>query len=78
MVRAGVDIARDDMVMNYTHPDDMAMNKEKPWRGGREKDPRFFTIFLEATSVKGDLVMDCTASTGEWSLELYLHSNVHL
>ncbi len=69
MVKAGVDIARDDMVMNYTHPDDMAMNEEKPWRRGREKDPRFFTIFLEATSVLENLVMDCKASTGKCLLE---------
>ena len=55
------------MLMNYTHADDMAMNGDTPWRGGREKDPRFFTILLEATSVTGDLILDCTASTGDFS-----------
>ena len=65
MIKAGVDVANDDMLLNYTHADDMAMNGEKPWRGWREKDPRFFTILLEATSVEGDLIVDCTASTGE-------------
>ncbi len=39
MKKDGVDIARDDMLMNYTHPDDMAMNNGKPWRGARKKDP---------------------------------------
>ncbi len=74
MVKAGVDIARDDMVMNYTHPDDMAMNDGKPWRRAREKDPRFFQILLEATSVEGDVILDCTASTGQDSI----HSLYHL
>ncbi len=63
MKKDGVDIARDDMLMNYTHPDDMAMNGGKPWRGAREKDPRFFQILLEATTVEGDLVLNCSAST---------------
>jgi hypothetical protein len=70
MVKAGVDIARDDMLMNYTHPNDMAMDDGKPWRGAREKDPRFFQILLEATSVPGDLILDCTASTGQYSIIL--------
>ena len=67
MMKAGVDVGTDDMLMNYTHADDMAMNGDTPWRGGREKDPRFFTILLEATSITGDLILDCTASTGDFS-----------
>jgi len=70
MMKVGVDIAVDDMLMNYIHADDMAMNGEKPWRGGREKDPRFFTILLEATSLKGDLILDCTASTGQCYIQM--------
>ena len=66
MMKAGVDVGTDDMLMNYTHADDMAMNGDTPWRGRREKDPRFFTILLEATSVTGDLILDCTASTGDY------------
>ena len=63
MMKAGVDVSTDDMLMNYTHADDMVMNGDTPWRGGCEKDPRFFTILLEATSVTGDLILDCTTST---------------
>lgn len=31
MTKARVDIAEDDMLMNYTHLADMAMNGEWPW-----------------------------------------------
>ena len=78
MMKAGVDIAHDDMLMNYTHADDMAMNGEKPWQGGYKKDPRSFTILLEATSIKGDLILDCTASTGDYSIEIFNAPNVFL
>ena len=66
MMKAGVDDGTNDMLMNYTHVDDMAMNGDTPCRGGREKDPRFFTILLKATSVIRDLILDCTASTGDY------------
>ena len=66
MMKAGVDVGTNDMLMNYTHANDMAMNGDTPWRGGCEKDPRFFTILLEATSIARDLILDCTASTGEY------------
>ena len=66
MMKAGVDIGTDvNMLMNYTHANDMAMNGNTPWRGGPENDLRFFTILLEATSVTGDLILDCTASTSD-------------
>ena len=66
MMKADVDVGTDDMLMNYIHVDDMAMNGDTSWRGGCKKDPRFFTILLEATSVKGDLILDCIASTGDY------------
>ena len=62
--RAGVNFEKDNMLMNYLHEDDVSMNGPKPWRGAREKDPRFFTLLLEATSNEGDVIVDCTASTG--------------
>ena len=30
MMKAGVDVDTDDMLMNYTHADDMAMNGDTP------------------------------------------------
>ena len=68
MMKAGVDVGTNDMLMNYIHADDMAMNGDTPWRGGREKDPRFFIILLEAISVKEDLILDCIASIGDYSI----------
>lgn len=58
MKKAGVDIENDDMLMNYMHEDG-----NKPWRGAHKKDPRFFTLLLEATSNEGNVIVDCTAST---------------
>ena len=31
MMKAGVDVDTDDMLMNYTYVDDMAMNGDIPW-----------------------------------------------
>ena len=66
MMKAGVDVGTDDMLMSYTHADDMTMNGDTSWRGGHKKDPRFYTILLEATTVARDLILDCTASTSEY------------
>jgi hypothetical protein len=42
MLKASVDIALDDTLMNYTHLDNMVLNDGKPWWGAYKKDPRFF------------------------------------
>ena len=76
MMKAGVDVGTDDMLMNYIHADDMVMNGGTLWREGREKDPRFFTILLEATSVIRDLILDCTASIGDYPIYKCSTSNV--
>lgn len=60
----GLDFERGDMMMNYTKETDQAMDGAKPWRGAREKDPRFFACLIDAVSDEGDLVVDCTAATG--------------
>jgi hypothetical protein len=70
MKSASVDIGRDDMLINYTLESDLAMNGDIPWRGPRQKDPRFFQLLIEGTTIDGDLVLDCTASTGEYSIGL--------
>ena len=31
MMKVGVDVGTDDMLMNYTHADDMEMNGDTPW-----------------------------------------------
>jgi len=65
MKKAGINIGWDDMLMNYTHPNDMVINGGTPWQRAREKDPRFFQMLLDATTIEGDLVLDYTASTSE-------------
>ena len=37
MMKTNVDVAANNMLMNYTHANEMAMNGEKPWRGERKK-----------------------------------------
>jgi hypothetical protein len=40
------------------------MRDSTPWRGGREKDPVLLQLLIESTTHVGDIVLDCTASTG--------------
>jgi len=65
MKNVSFDIAWDNMLMNYTHLDEMAMNGTMPWRGASDKETHFFQILLEVVIVEGDLVLDCIASTSE-------------
>lgn len=66
MMKAKVDLKRDDILINYTTEDTMLMNKvtNMPWRGAREKDPRLMQFIIEATREEDDVVFDCTTSTG--------------
>ena len=68
MLKAKVDLRRDDLLMNYTTEDTMKMNDmdRMAWRGAREKDARFIQFIIEGTTDEGDIVLDCTASTGEF------------
>jgi len=49
-----IDIGWDDLMMNYTTENNMAMNGTILWRAGREKDMCFLQILLEATTVPGE------------------------
>jgi hypothetical protein len=40
------------------------MRGSTPWRGSREKDPLLLQLLIESTTQVGDIVLDCTASTG--------------
>jgi hypothetical protein len=61
----GVDVALDEWLQNFTTRADQAMNGLKPWRGPREKSPGFWQMLIEASTLLGDIVMDCTAMTGK-------------
>ncbi len=72
MLKAKVDLMLDDLLMNYTTEDSMLMNDmdRMPWRGAREKDARLLRHIIEGTTDEGDVVMDCTASTGEFGVNM--------
>ena len=61
---AGIDVATDDVLFNLVTKDNQLMRGSIPWRGGREKDPLLLQLLIEATTFLGDIVLDCTASTG--------------
>ena len=63
----GVDVARDDILMNLVTKDDQLMNGNLPWRGPREKSVLLMQMLIEASTCPGDLVVDCTAATGSCS-----------
>jgi hypothetical protein len=41
------------------------VNGLKPWRGPREKSPGFWQMFIEASTLLGDIVLDCIAMTSK-------------
>jgi hypothetical protein len=61
----GVDVASDEWLQNFTTRVDQAMNGLKPWRGPREKSPGFWQMLIEASTLPGDIILDCTAMTGK-------------
>jgi hypothetical protein len=60
----GIDVAVDDVIFNLVMKDTQLMRGSIPWRGGREKDPVLLQLLIESTTEVGDIVLDCTASTG--------------
>jgi hypothetical protein len=41
------------------------MNGTRPWRGPREKSPDFSQMLIEASTLPGDILLDCIAMIGE-------------
>jgi hypothetical protein len=60
----GIDVAIDDVLFNLVTKDSQLMRGSTPWRGRREKDPLLLQLLIESTTQVGDIVLDCTASTG--------------
>jgi hypothetical protein len=60
----GIDVAVDDVLFNLVTKDTQLMRGSTPWKGGREKDPVLLQLLIESTTHVGDIVLDCTASTG--------------
>ena len=61
----GIDVAADDVLHNVVTKESQLMDGSTPWRGAREKDPLLLQMLIESTTCYGDLVLDCTASTGK-------------
>jgi hypothetical protein len=60
----GIDVAVDDVLFNLVTKDTQLIKGSTPWRGGREKDPILLQLLIESTIDVGDIVLDCTTSTG--------------
>jgi len=65
MKKARINIKCDDMLMNYTKKDNMAMNSGKLSWWAYKKPFSFFKTLLKAMTLKGHFVLDCTATTNE-------------
>jgi hypothetical protein len=61
----GINVAVDDVLFNLVTKDTQLMRGSIPWRGGREKDPLLLQLLIESTTQIGDIVLDCTTSTGK-------------
>jgi hypothetical protein len=62
---AGIDLYEDDLLHNFVTKDSQLMNGVIPWRGSKEKDPLLLQMLIEACKDVGDIVVDCTAATGD-------------
>ena len=60
----GIDVAIDDVLFNLVTKDNELMKGSTLWRDGREKDLLLLQLLIESTTQVGDIVLDCTASTG--------------
>jgi hypothetical protein len=67
----GIDVAVDDVLFNLVTKDTQFMRGSSPWKGGREKDPVLLQLLIESTTQVGDIVLDCTASTGTYFLVIF-------
>jgi hypothetical protein len=67
----GIDVAVDDVLFNLVTKDTQLMKGSTPWRGGRKKDPVLLQLLIESTIQVGDIVFDCTASTGTYFLVIF-------
>jgi hypothetical protein len=61
----GINVAVDDVFFNLVTKDAQLMRGNTPWRGGREKNLLLLQLLIESTTQVGDIVLDCTTSTGK-------------
>ena len=59
-----IDVESNDVLHNLVTKETQMMRGTILWRGCREKDPLFLQMLIEVTTSPGDIVLDCSASTG--------------
>lgn len=64
--RHGVDVGKDDCLQNIVLPENQSCNGAKPWRGPREKSVVLMEMLIEAASDPGNVILDCTTTTGQF------------
>jgi hypothetical protein len=62
--KQSVDVGGDDILKNFTTKESQMINGTVSWRGPRDCNPLLLQMFIEAMSQPGDLVLDCTSTTG--------------
>ena len=63
----GVDVASDEWLQNFISQANHTMNGQKPWCGPQEKNPGFWQMLIKASTLPGDIILDCTNMIGEAS-----------
>lgn len=69
----GVDVARDDILQNLVSREDQLTDGSTPWRGPREKSVVLMQMLIVASSSPGDIVLDCSAATGTFTVSSCLY-----
>ena len=60
----GIHVAIDDVFFNLVTKDTQLIRGSTLSKGGKEKDPLLFQLLIESTTQVGNIVFDCTTSTG--------------
>ena len=61
----GINVTADNVLFNLVTKDTQLMRGTTPWRGGRDKDAILLQMLIESTTQFGNIVLDCTTSTGK-------------
>jgi len=67
---AGVNLAMDGILYNFSSVNDVAINGTTPWRSPRKKAISTMKMLVEAITTPGNIVLDCTVSTDSLSLTI--------
>ena len=76
--RHGVDVARDDILLNLVSREDQLMDGSTPWRGPREKSLALMQMLIQASSSPGDIVLDCSTATGTFNISSCLNTEMFI